>query len=280
MKRSFVQLQKTLTIWNSIIKWIEGKFGSSVASYFMFLRWLCALNLFISLLIIFFVVLPQGISGYGLEVPLEVKQNLSAVSFIFDGQGYTLQYSVLFYGYYDSGQNEPYKPPPSNPEPYIGWNYKLPLAYMLMIPITFGVCIVAILMSIAEKYKLVQQANATDPYPFSRRVLTGWDYAVTYADTTRRKAIHIATELKEMVADFVSEEEKEFSIKILVIRILSNGIIITLLCLSSIAIYVAVENVEESRNYILKEAIQQGISGLWAFALSFQVMYCNRELAQ
>ena len=24
MKRSFVQLQKTLTIWNSIIKWIEG----------------------------------------------------------------------------------------------------------------------------------------------------------------------------------------------------------------------------------------------------------------
>ena len=61
-------------------------------------------------------------------------------------QGYVLQYSVLFYGYYDSGKNEPYKPPPNNPDPYIGWNYKLPLAYMLMIPIIFGVCIVAILM--------------------------------------------------------------------------------------------------------------------------------------
>ena len=36
-----------------------GKFGSSVASYFMFLRWLCALNLFITLLIIFFIILPQ-----------------------------------------------------------------------------------------------------------------------------------------------------------------------------------------------------------------------------
>lgn len=38
-----------------------GKFGSSVASYFIFLRWLCALNLFVSVLLIFFVVLPQVI---------------------------------------------------------------------------------------------------------------------------------------------------------------------------------------------------------------------------
>jgi len=52
------------------------------------------------------------------------------------------------------------------------------------------------LFSIAEKYKLIQQADATDPYPFSRRVFTGWDYAVTYANTAGRKATHIATELK------------------------------------------------------------------------------------
>jgi len=55
---------------------------------------------------------------------------------------------------------------------------------------------VLLLYSIAEKYKLIQQADTTDPYPFSRRVFTGWDYAVTYADTARRKAMHIATELK------------------------------------------------------------------------------------
>ena len=74
VKRSYIQMLRTLTIWNSIIKRIEGlvkvylytynvlfigKFGSSVASYFTFLRWLCALNLFLSLLLIFFVILPQ-----------------------------------------------------------------------------------------------------------------------------------------------------------------------------------------------------------------------------
>ena len=69
----------------------------------MFLRWLCALNLFVTLLIIFFVILPQvkctnkvseyfmnvnqqEFSGHGLQVPEEVKQNLSKISFIFDGQ--------------------------------------------------------------------------------------------------------------------------------------------------------------------------------------------------
>ena len=50
--------------------------------------------------------------------------------------------------------------------------------------------------SIAEKYKLMQRADMTDPYPFSRRAFAGWDYAVTYANTARRKATHIATEFK------------------------------------------------------------------------------------
>lgn len=77
---------------------------------------------------------------------LYLTQYLLCYLSVYFKQGYALQYSVLFYGYYDSGQNEPYKPPPHNPDPYIGWNYKLPLAYMLMIPITLGVCIIAILM--------------------------------------------------------------------------------------------------------------------------------------
>jgi len=72
-------------------------------------------------------------------------RTLYAMYSTFFSQGYSFEYSVLFYGYYDCGQNEPYLPPPSNPDPYIGWNYKLPLAYMIMIPITFGLCIFGIL---------------------------------------------------------------------------------------------------------------------------------------
>jgi len=66
--------------------------------------------------------------------------------------------------------------------------------------------------------------------------------------------------------------------KIFMIRILSNGTIIFLLCLSSVAIYVAVENVEKGGNYSFRTALKQGISGLWAFLLSFQVMLHNTIL--
>ena len=54
-------------------------------------------------------------------------------------QGYAFEYSVLFYGYYDSGAGEPYYPPPPNPHPHIGLHYNLPLAYLLVIVSLFVV---------------------------------------------------------------------------------------------------------------------------------------------
>ena len=56
------------------------------------------------------------------------------------------QYSVLFYGYYDSGKNEPHVPPPANPHPYIGLHYKLPLAYILVMSGLFVMSIGTILV--------------------------------------------------------------------------------------------------------------------------------------
>lgn len=54
-------------------------------------------------------------------------------------QGYLLEYSLLFIGYYDSGKNEPYEGPPANPKPYIGQGYKLPLAYLIVVFLVYGV---------------------------------------------------------------------------------------------------------------------------------------------
>lgn len=47
------------TIGNGHIKTIEGRFGSSVASFFTFLRWICALNLVLSLTVVGFLMVPQ-----------------------------------------------------------------------------------------------------------------------------------------------------------------------------------------------------------------------------
>ena len=48
------------TIGNRHIKTIEGRFGSSVASFFTFLRWICALNLALSLTVVGFLMIPQA----------------------------------------------------------------------------------------------------------------------------------------------------------------------------------------------------------------------------
>ena len=68
------------------LSFITGNFGTSVASFFTFLRWLCALNLILTFLVIFFLLLPQLVVGHGLEVPDSIKGNVSAVSFIIDGK--------------------------------------------------------------------------------------------------------------------------------------------------------------------------------------------------
>ena len=48
----------TLVPWDSRIKRVESYFGSSVSSFFILLRWICYLNICISILIIAFVTIP------------------------------------------------------------------------------------------------------------------------------------------------------------------------------------------------------------------------------
>lgn len=59
LKRRARAVQQALTVWGSIIKHIEGNFGTSVASFFTFLRWMCALNLCLSALVLGLLVVPQ-----------------------------------------------------------------------------------------------------------------------------------------------------------------------------------------------------------------------------
>ncbi len=89
-------------MWNTIIKRIEGthsshypiidnhlivgNFGTTVASFFDFLRWMCALNLVLTVFVVCFIVLPQLLVGHGLDVPDSIRGNTSAFSIVIDGR--------------------------------------------------------------------------------------------------------------------------------------------------------------------------------------------------
>ena len=102
---------------------VAGHFGSGVASFFVFLRWLCFLNITLAVLIISFLVVPQVsahghstpsdplssfspppppppppiqvLIGDGLDVPAAVKATQSSYSFIFDGKVYHCLFSRI-----------------------------------------------------------------------------------------------------------------------------------------------------------------------------------------
>jgi hypothetical protein len=264
---------RSLTIWNSIIKRIEGRFGSGVASFFILLRWLCALNLAMALIIISFIVLPQLISGNGLPVPDSVRQNGTALSFIFDGKGYIMEYSVLFYGFYDSGRNEPFYPPPHNPNPELGSGYKLPLAYMIVTVLIFVISILAILLNMGEKYKFLQRASVKEQYMFAWRVFASWDHTITNKESAMMKSQHLTISLKETILEVESKAVKNIRWKFVSIRIATNLLVLILLILSGYAIYLAVDNIDYTANSTqsIAEAIEAGWNGLLYFVLSFQV---------
>ncbi|CAI9738746.1 Hypothetical predicted protein [Octopus vulgaris] len=55
--------------WEMQIKRVEGHFGSVVASYFLFLRWLLWVNTILTLLTVAFIILPQVIAGEKQAIP-------------------------------------------------------------------------------------------------------------------------------------------------------------------------------------------------------------------
>lgn len=68
-KREIANISTVLIPWELRIKEIESHFGSVVASYFTFLRWLFWVNIVIAMVLAIFVVIPE-VSLYFYKISL------------------------------------------------------------------------------------------------------------------------------------------------------------------------------------------------------------------
>ncbi|KFO63988.1 Transmembrane channel-like 3, partial [Corvus brachyrhynchos] len=238
--RKFIRLAYNFVVifipWEMRIKKIESHFGSGVASYFIFLRWLFGINIVLTIMTGAFVVLPELLAGapFGSTVSKTIPkehiasaQDLDTIWF-WSLQGY-LQYSVLFYGYYGRDRK-------------IGKaGYRLPLAYFLVGMAVFAYSFIILLKKMAKNSRMSLASASDENYTFCWRLFCAWDYLIGNPEAAESKAAAIVNSIREAILE---EQEKKKSKNLAVtisLRIIANILVLLSLAGSIYIIYFVVD---------------------------------------
>ncbi|XP_026286527.1 transmembrane channel-like protein 5 isoform X1 [Frankliniella occidentalis] len=227
-KEAFGSVSYTLELWYSSLKLIEGHFGSGVASYFRFLRWLFLLNLTTLIISFSFLILPQMLLRFYLnfnEVP-EVAKNggtyfektffdiadsngtlpppLTAASLIQRSNPYHenenfswtdiftgegfLTNTAMYYGFYKAGTVELF-------ESYL---YDVPNAYFFTMSICYVIILIAVSMSMASSYrKTFIETRGAQMGSLSLKLFCGWDFGIATEEAASLNRKRLQNEIKE-----------------------------------------------------------------------------------
>lgn len=271
-----------IALWRKALHKIGGHFGGGVQSYFLFLRFLVVLNFFSFLLIAVFVIIPSivfraigsGTDGSTVNItgPAEcmnyVPNPQSLLVFytyflnLLSGTGF-MEYSYLFYGYYNNTVAES-----------SGFSYNIPLAYLLTAVFYFVFCFICIItrMGSAARVAVATVGGAAGNY--SKLVFTGWDYGCQGDRATRMKQNNIRYQLQvDLEEERIMKKAASLTLGQIVglytIRILLNLICLALIGLAFFAIAKATAFSQE----------QNGVTGiqglLWEYLPSIVITAGN-----
>ncbi|KAI4535436.1 hypothetical protein MG293_014662 [Ovis ammon polii] len=220
--------------WEMRIKKIESHFGSGVASYFIFLRWLFGINIVLTIMTGAFIVLPELIAGQPFgstaskTIPKEHIASAQDLDTVWSLGGY-LQYSVLFYGYYGR-------------ERQIGRaGYRLPLAYFLVGMAVFAYSFIILLKKMAKNSRTSLASASNENYTFCWRVFCAWDYLIGNPEAAESKTAAIVNSIREAILE---EQEKKKSKNLAVticLRVVANILVLVSLAGSIYLIYFVVD---------------------------------------
>ncbi|NXB98993.1 TMC6 protein, partial [Orthonyx spaldingii] len=185
--------------WHYALKQIGGRFGSSVLSYFLFLKTLVVLNFFSFLILLAFVVVPQAVYP-----PASVSPQPFTGLELLTGAGYFTR-SLLYCGYYSNVTlNDPC---PSSPEgsvcplaaPVLPYN--MPLAYLFSVGVSFLVTCVLLVYSVSRSFRGNVGSSKGD---LAIKVFGAWDFKVIQRHSVKLQCENICTQLKELLVELRS----------------------------------------------------------------------------
>ncbi|XP_009703198.1 PREDICTED: transmembrane channel-like protein 6, partial [Cariama cristata] len=184
--------------WHYTLKQISGRFGSSVLSYFLFLKMLLMYNIFSFLILLVFVVALQAAYPPASASP----QPFTGLELL-TGAGY-FTHSLLYYGYYSNVTlNDPCASSPNGSAysltaPRLPYN--MPLAYMFSVGVSFLITGVLLMYSMShsfgESYRVGGSAG-----DLAIKVFCAWDFKVIQKRSVKLQCENICTQLKELLAE-------------------------------------------------------------------------------
>lgn len=225
-----------MDLWHSHLKVIQGNYGSGVTSYFLFLRRMFLLNVFMAVCVMGFVTVPQIIHDKLSDGQMQRPSQDVAVGYvnrfvnIFTGAG-AFYDSLMYYGHYS---NETVSTSGT-------LQYELPLAYLLTMFCCLLCCLVILASSLTKSYKrnyIETSVGVRDVY--SAKVFAAWDFSIESREAAMLKSRSIYNELKELLSTEKSSKSPEpFSVWLskIACRALINFVIIAIMGGSGYLVY-------------------------------------------
>ncbi|XP_075072825.1 transmembrane channel-like protein 6 [Mixophyes fleayi] len=283
---SFLSALYALRPWQVALKQIGGRFGSSVLSYFLFLQTLLGFNIFMSLLCLLFIVIPQAVHPH-------VSPNLRSFTSLelFTGAGYFTN-TLMYYGYYSnftlndgcsSGYNTSVCPSGKAWLPY-----HIPLAYLFTVGVGFlSTCIILVYRmscSFGENFRVGFFSG-----DLALKVFSAWDFKVTRIRSVQRQKENIHMQLKELLCEHqqnIYRDDLRKKLHSVFVHILSWALCLGSWLGSAVAVYLLAEHLHQDHRMRLKQSREQEVEAMLLplplavslFNLLLPYLYCALAL--
>jgi hypothetical protein len=261
-----------LELWKGDLKRIEGHFGTGVVAYFLFLKYLQFLNLFMFFIIFVFIALPTIL----LVDPSDCGSQNITVGDIIQGTGF-MECSLFFYGYYP---NSTFTYEVDSTVMF----YDLPLAYVCVTIIYFGVSLISIVKAAAYGFKERLIEGEGQFYQYCNLIFGGWDFCIHNDKSAAIKHRAIFNEIKacleiERLKEMKLNRTKNEKTTLIIIRIIVHILVLGILAASGCAIYYVFQfSIEKDSEDYFKSLVYEFLPSVTIVCLNVLVPFLLKYL--
>ncbi|XP_053309159.1 transmembrane channel-like protein 6 isoform X2 [Spea bombifrons] len=248
--------------WHNSLKQIGGRFGSSVLSYFLFLKTLLGFNIFMCFLCVLLVVTPQAAHPHVSTNP----RTFTSLELL-TGAGY-FSGTVMYYGYYSNLTLNDGCPSAYNSSMCSTTKtwlpYHMPLAYLYTIGVTFlSTCIILVYQmscSFGDSFRVGYFSGV-----MALKVFCSWDFKVTRIHSVQRQRENIHMQLKEMLCDQLQDGHPDYirkKLKSICVPVLSWSLCVVSWLGSALAVYVLSERLHKDHRVRVKTGMESEVEAM------------------